>query len=154
LQLLAICVTAGSLSGGASQPRSPSNDHATPARAGHPNDLTAALIQLDAENASHVAGRSGYWSDPLTWSSTMAAAGARVVIPRNVTVTVAAPVSAALDWVRIDGRLEFSPDASSELSATTMLVSPSGTLSIGGADHAVDAQQSVQLLFTPRSVTT
>ena len=156
LRLLAICAAVGSLTGDSGHRRIHSMDVATmaPHRTSHPDDPTAALAQLDVSNASHVAARSGDWSDPGTWSSHLPVAGARVVIPRHVTVTVGAPVALAMDWVRVEGRLQFSPVENSRMLVTSMLVTPTGTLSIGTPDHPVDAGKSVQLLFTPRSATT
>src|SRR5262249_16574946 len=86
-------------------------------RATDPHDHSAALALLDASMASHVAVRSGNWSDPRTWSSRVPTDGARVVIPQDVTVTVTAQIAvAALDWIRVDGRLHFSPVDNSQLS--------------------------------------
>src|SRR5215813_13374292 len=76
--------------------------------AGH-QEHAAALALLDPSGASHVAARSGAWSDSATWSSGIPADGARVFIPNGVTVTVNASVAAALEWVRVDGGLRFSP---------------------------------------------
>ena len=43
-----------------------------------PDDHAPALAQLDGPNSSHVAARSGNWSDPDTWSSGVPTSGARV----------------------------------------------------------------------------
>jgi G8 domain len=123
-------------------------------RATDPHDHRSALAQLDASRASHVAARSGDWSDPGTWASRVPTAGARVVIPQGVTVTVTVPIAVeALDWVRVEGRLHFSPFDNSQLSVTTLLVTPAGTLSIGAPDSPVDSGKTVRLLFAPRSPT-
>jgi G8 domain-containing protein len=123
----------------------------TVGRARDPHPHRQPLSELDASEASHVAVRSGDWSDPETWSAVEPTAGARVVIPRGVTVTVTAPVAAPLEWVRVDGRLDFSPVDSSQLTVSTMLVASTGALSIGTADRTVDAAKTVSLLFAPRS---
>jgi G8 domain len=120
-------------------------------RASTPDDHSAALAQLDASRASHVAARSGDWSDPDTWSPGVPTASARVVIPQDVTVTVKAPIAVAIDWVRVEGRLHFSPTDDSQLVVTTVFVTPAGTLSVGTADTTVDSGKTVQLLFPPRS---
>ena len=123
-------------------------------RATDPHDHSAALALLDASVASHVAVRSGNWSDPGTWSSGVPTAGARVVIPATVTVTVTAHIAvAALDWIRVDGRLHFSAADNSQLSVRTVFVARAGTLSIGEPDRTVDPDKTVRLLFAPRSAT-
>jgi hypothetical protein len=119
-----------------------------------PHDHEVPFAQLDASRASHLAARSGDWSDPGTWSSGVPTAGARVVIPRDVTVSVTVPIAvAALDWVRVEGRLSFSPLKNGQLSVGTVLVTPTGTLSIGAPDRTVDPGKTVSLLFAPRSDT-
>src|SRR5262245_59270392 len=106
VQLVAICAAVSPLAAGTVHTRFQC-DHlanSTADRASHPDDHSAVLAQLDASRASHVAVRSGDWSDPGTWSSGVPTAGARVVIPQDVTVTVKAPIGvAALDWVRVEG---------------------------------------------------
>jgi G8 domain len=120
--------------------------------ASDPHDHSSALAQLDASRASHVAARNGDWSDPGTWASRVPIAGARVAIPQGVTVTVSVPIAvAALDWVRVEGRLHFSQGNNSQLSVRTVLVTPTGTLSIGAPDSPVDPGKTVRLLFAPRS---
>ena len=147
------CLGAPSPAGDTTRAR-PHRDHFASGmthRAGSPDDHMAALAQLDASRASHVAAHSGGWSDPGTWSPEVPTAGARIVIPQDVTVTVNAPIAVALDWIRIEGRLHFPPDDESGLAVTTVLVAPSGTLSIGSPDKAVASGKHVQLLFLPRS---
>jgi hypothetical protein len=128
---------------------------AVPDRSTHrvhdPQDHRAALRQLDPSNASHIAARSGDWSDPRTWASSAPTARARVLIPPGVTVNVTGAVPAAvLEWIRIEGALHFSSTADSQLSVSTLLVAPSGTLSIGSPEHAVAPENTVRLSFLPR----
>jgi hypothetical protein len=156
-RLIAMCAAVTSVAGGDYvQMRVPGDRFAESAadRVSDPHDHMAALAQLDASKASHLAARSGDWSDSGTWSSGVPTAGARVVIPRDVTVTVTVPIAvAALDWVRVDGRLRFSPLENGQLSVRTVLVTPTGTLSIGAPDRTVDPGKTVSLLFAPRSDT-
>jgi len=71
-----------------------------------------------------------------------------------VTVSVTVPIAvAALDWVRVEGRLRFSPLENGQLAVGTVLVTPTGTLSIGAPDRPVDPGKTVSLLFAPRSDT-
>src|SRR5215813_6702689 len=125
-------------------------DDRTAGEAGH-QEHAAALALLDPSGASHVAARSGDWSDAATWSSGIPADGARVLIPDGVTVTVSAPVAAALEWIRVDGSLRFAPDQDSRLQVTTMLVTAGGALSIGEPDRCVSPDKTAELLFMPRT---
>jgi hypothetical protein len=156
LSLVAMFAAASSVTGESVQIPLPIDRLAnrTADRATDPHDHSAALAQLDASTASHVAVRSGNWSDPGTWSSRVPTADARVVIPQGVTVTVTAQIAVAvLDWIRVDGRLHFSPVDNSQLSVRTVFVAREGTLSIGAPDRTVDPEKSVRLLFAPRSAT-
>jgi hypothetical protein len=65
----------------------------------------------------------------------------------TVTHVVALP---ALEWIRIDGRLHFSSVDSSQLSVSTVLVTPAGTLSIGTPERPVDPEKTVRLVFAGR----
>ena len=160
LQLAALCAVAGcfcacapSLHRHREAARLQSDRFAndTAHHASNPDGRMALLGPLDASKASHAAARSGDWSDPAIWSPAIPTAGARVVIPQGVTVTVNTKIAAAIDWVRIDGRLHFSSSDDSELLVTTLLVTPAGTLSIGTPDHGVDPDKTVRISFLPRS---
>jgi len=69
------------------------------------------------------------WSDPATWGGTVPAAGADVTIPADKRVLLDAS-PAALGRVTIEGALIFG-DTDLTLSASTILVKPTGTLQIG-----------------------
>ena len=60
---------------------------------------------------------------------------------------------AALEWIRVDGRLHFSSVDSSQLSVSTVLVTPAGTLSIGTPERPVDPEKTVRLVFAGRPST-
>jgi hypothetical protein len=153
LKYVAICVVVSSFAGdavplhlGAASP------HMTANRMSDPQDHGAALALLEPSSATHVATRSGDWSDRRTWASRVPIAGARVLIPAGVTVTVTVPITvSALDWVRVEGELHFSSTDDTRLSATTLLVAPRGTLSVGTPDTAVAPEKTARLLFPPRS---
>jgi hypothetical protein len=153
LPLVATAAVISLLPGGTAQTRVHSLPiaHTTTDRRGHSDDHMAELAELAASRASHIATRSGDWSDSRTWSSGVPAAGARVVIPEHVIVTVTAPIAVpALDWVRVEGTLHFSPAGSSQLSVTTVLVTRAGALSVGAPDRPLDPSKTVQFLFAPR----
>jgi hypothetical protein len=155
LLLIAIPATMCFLAHVAADVRIPSDSFAQ-AASEHGNhsadDHKQELELLDASRASHTAVRSGDWLDPDIWSPGLPTAGARVVIPQAVTVTVKGSVGvSALDWVRIEGQLHFPETENSQLSATTIFVASGGTLSVGSSDRSVDPGKTVQLLFLPRS---
>lgn len=148
------CIWISSASIASETPDQKHNDHLPSAVADHagaPEGHMAEFAQLDASLASHVASRSGDWSASDTWSSGVPVAGGRVVIPRGVVVTITSPVAARIDWVRVEGQLHFSSADHSRLAVTTILVTKSGTLSIGASDNSVAADKTVQILFPPRS---
>jgi hypothetical protein len=120
----------------------------------HPNDPvlqaehTALLDLVIPADASHRASRDGPWSDPRTWKGDVVpGADARVLIPRNVTVTVdraAAPVRT----VRVDGVLRFAADRNTSLIVDTIVVSPSGQLVMGTSELPVAADKKAEIVFT------
>lgn len=72
---------------------------------------------------------SARWSDPETWGGSVPAAGADVTVPagRQVLLDISPP---ALGRLNIEGALVFG-DADLQLTASTILVRPQGTLQIG-----------------------
>src|SRR5947208_16417070 len=89
----------------------------------HPGDPVkqeehAALFDLvNDKAATHVAVANGGWGDAKTWNKgTIPGAGARVVIPRDRTITIAGSYEKdRVDWLRVDGTLRFDPKVNTSL---------------------------------------
>jgi hypothetical protein len=76
--------------------------------------------------ATHVAVQNGNWTNPETWlnaSNTfqVPGAGAKILIPRGITVTYDSNASTAYDWLRHDGKLQFVTDTDTRLVIDTIV---------------------------------
>jgi hypothetical protein len=123
----------------------------------HPHDPVlqaehvAMLDLVRAADATHKAQRDGTWSDARTWQGgQVPPAGATVLIPKGHVVTVDSIVDAILRAVRVDGTLRFDPDQNTSLTVDTLVVSPSGRLEMGTAEHPVAADKRAQILIADR----
>ena len=112
----------------------------------HPDDPSKAsehmamLALVPVDDATHVAVNNGSWFDPATWAGgEVPGEGARVVIPAGVTVDYDGESTVSLFTVRVDGTLDFATDVDTFMEVDTFVVTPSGHLTIGTADHPVDA---------------
>ncbi len=112
----------------------------------HPDDPSkhaehmAALNLVPVSAASHVAVNSGSWFDPNTWANgSVPGGGAAVVIPHGVSVHYDGESPVSLYTVRVDGALKFATDADTFMEVDTMVVSPSGHLTIGTVGDPVQA---------------
>jgi hypothetical protein len=138
------------LAGYASTCTSNANPHAEGQRL-HEHDQMLALVPL--MEATSVAVKSGSWSDRANWvGGKVPGGGAKVLIAEGVNITVDADLgSDDLDWIRIDGELDFAVDVDTELRARTIVVPPTGTLDIGTPEHPVAASVTARITFVPRS---
>ena len=89
--------------------------------------------------ATHVAVKSGAWFDPDVWANgEVPGEGAKVVIPDGVSLCYGEESDVSLFTVRVDGALHFATDRDTFMEVDTLLVTPSGALSIGTADAPVE----------------
>lgn len=119
----------------------------------HPDDLSkqaehlAMLALVPESQASKVAVTSGNWTSTGTWGGAVPAAGARVLIPQGITVTVDAVLPSALKWIRINGTLNFATTVNTSLKVETIVVDPVGTLVIGSPSDPIAANVSARVVF-------
>lgn len=112
----------------------------------HPNDPAKAaehLAMLDlvpVSQATHVAIKSGSWFDPSTWASGQVPGdNAKVYIPEGIAVAYDGESPASIFTVRVDGALDFAVDRDTFLEVDTLVVTPSGRMTIGTLDNPVHA---------------
>ena len=121
--------------GGASAGGHPHADN--PAKA---TEHMAALNLVPVEDATHIAVNSGSWFDPATWANgEVPGEGAKVVIPEGIEVAYDGESAASLFTVRVDGALEFATDVDTFMEVDTLIVAPSGRMTIGTIDNPVAA---------------
>ena len=100
----------------------------------------ALLHLVPRAEATHVAIANGDWFDPDTWyEGHIPGAGAKVLIPDGVHVTYDGESDASLFTVRVDGELSFATDSNTKMVVDTLVVTGTGHLEIGTADHPVEA---------------
>ena len=93
-----------------------------------------------------VAIQDGLWSAPSTWADgTVPTQQDFVRINESVSVQLSA--SAQVDSLEILGELHFSTDQNSSLTATTITVLPTGTLTLGTTDAPVLPGASAEIVF-------
>ncbi|MEQ8934357.1 MAG: G8 domain-containing protein, partial [Amphiplicatus sp.] len=103
-------------------------------------DHHATLALVPVGEATHVAVKNGSWFDPSTWANGQVPGdGAKVLIPEGVSVLYDGESSASIFTVRVDGALDFATDKDTFLEVDTFVVTNSGHLTIGTADHPVAA---------------
>lgn len=96
---------------------------------------------------THTATQSGSWSDANTWGGSAPDNGAIVHIPKDIQVTVANRIETRLETVRIDGTLNFAPDANTELQVDTLFSDCNGQLQIGTATSPVQPDVQARVMF-------
>jgi len=103
-------------------------------------------------DADWVAVASGAWSEAATWGkSGTLRAGARVLVPEGQTVTIDADLSnLPLEWIRVDGELEFGHDRDTGIKVGSLFVSESGVLQIGLADERIGEGFTAEVIFAER----
>jgi hypothetical protein len=108
-----------------------------------------ALFQLlRYDQVTHIAMADGPWSSPNTWHDGMIpAAGANVLIPSGVTVTVDGVLPAELHTVRVDGTLRFDPHVFTELRVDTLGVTSGGTLEMGTLKAPIQPDVTARLVI-------
>jgi hypothetical protein len=93
---------------------------------------------------------SGRWNDARTWSHGVPTLNDNVLIPTNVTVTVASVQSAALRTVRVDGTLTFATNVNTGLTVDTMVVTDQGSLIMGTAAQPVAPNVQAKIVIADR----
>jgi hypothetical protein len=121
----------------------------------HPHDPVlqaehvAMLDLISPADATHTAARDGIWSDPAIWKQgTAPAAQATVFIPKGKTVTLNGVLAAPLRAVRVDGTLQFAPDANTGLVVDTLVITPTGQLIVGTADRPIAPDKRAEIVFS------
>jgi Ca2+-binding RTX toxin-like protein len=105
------------------------------------------LVRYD--EVTHYAIHDGDWLNPATWhDGIVPTAGARVLIPMNVTVTVNGIVTPRLDTIRIDGTLSFDVSTNTELRVDTVVVGGSGAFEMGTEEAPIQSGVKARLFIT------
>ncbi len=89
-------------------------------------------------DATHIAHQNGLWSYPNTWmAGVVPGNNARVLIAENVTVTYSGLSDIRIQWIRIDGELNFAQQVNSRLVVDTLIVDADGRWEIGTQENPI-----------------
>lgn len=106
------------------------------------------LDLVPRSEATHVAVRDGDWFDPNTWyEGRIPDAGAKVLIPKGVSVRYDGESDESLFTVRVDGELSFATDTDTKMLLDTMAISTSGRLEIGTEDNPVQDDVRAEIVI-------
>ena len=125
------------------------NAHDSHHTTGHP----AAMDLVSTEQATNTVVASGNWSDPAVWQNgTLPAAGARIVIPKDMTLTVDSVIATEFKTIGIHGTLRFATEVNTELRVDTIVSSPQGRFEMGTATNPIDASVTAKVVFADNGV--
>jgi hypothetical protein len=133
----------------------PAAQHEHPAHPGDPvkQEEHTALFDLVSDcEATHQAVADGAWGDAKTWDKgRVPGNGARAVIPKERTVTVAAlHDKERVDWLRVDGKLRFDPTVDTALKVVTLVGNVQSVIEIGTDKERIHADKTARLILGDR----
>ncbi|OED47345.1 hypothetical protein AB838_16135 [Rhodobacteraceae bacterium (ex Bugula neritina AB1)] len=116
-------------------------------------DMTMSIANPD--DATHVAIQSGNWNDPSTWKNgKVPGTEAKVLIPMGVSVEYNSTSNARLDWVRVDGGLDFATDQDTHIRVETFVTGLHSHLTVGTAENPVQANVTTSIVFADGPIDT
>lgn len=119
----------------------------------HQDDLSkqgehlSMLTLVPESGATNVAVTTGNWTSPNTWGGSMPGAGAKVLIPQGLTVTVDAVLPATFKWIRVNGTLNFATVVNTLVKVETIVVDPVGTFIMGTDSQPIASSVSARIIF-------
>lgn len=114
--------------------------HVHPDNPAKASEHHALLNLVPVAEATHIAVNDGSWFDPNTWANgEVPGEGAKVLIPDGVSVDYDGESAVSLFTVRVDGALDFATDIDTFMEVDTLIVSPTGSMTIGTIDNPVAA---------------
>ncbi|QAX32121.1 G8 domain-containing protein [Leisingera sp. NJS204] len=117
------------------------------------HDMTTPFT--NPADATHVAIQSGNWNDPSTWKGgKVPGKDAKVHVPEGVSVEYNSTSNARLEWVRIDGGLDFATDQDTHIRVETFVTGLNSHLTIGTADKPVEADVNTSIVFADGAIDT
>lgn len=115
----------------------PNGPHADDPDKQHQHLAVFALVPHEA--ATFVSIANGDWSDPGVWEGgVVPGEDAQVLISADTTVTFDVVQYDAMNWVRVDGTLDWDTDDDTQMYVDTVVVDGAGFLRIGTEDNPVE----------------
>ena len=129
--------------------------HGTPdPNAPHPTDFDkqqehlAVFDLVPRDEATFVSIASGEWSNVAVWEAgVVPGEDAQVLISAGTTVTFDVIQYDPMNWVRVDGVLDWDLDDDTQMLLDTLVVDGKGLLQIGTADHPVEHDVAARIVI-------
>ncbi|NJM97927.1 MAG: hypothetical protein HC800_12925 [Phormidesmis sp. RL_2_1] len=107
---------------------------------------------IETTKPTHIAIKSGAWSDPSTWQNgKVPDNNANVLIATGKAVTYDQVSDARIKTIVIEGNLKFATEQDTQLYVETILNAPEGKLDIGSQNQSVAANKNAKIIFTSDS---
>ncbi|MEL6640194.1 MAG: G8 domain-containing protein [Pseudomonadota bacterium] len=107
------------------------------------------------DDATHVAIKSGDWSDPSTWEGgRVPGSEAKVHVPEGVSVVYDVDSDVPLDTVRVDGHLTWATDQHTEMLVETIVTSHGSLLEVGSVNNAINDNVDAVITFRDTPINT
>ena len=114
----------------------------------------AAMALVSADQATNTVIASGDWSNPAVWQNgELPTAGARIIIPQGMTLTVDSVIPTEFKTIGIHGTLNFATDVNTELRVDTIVSAPHGRFEMGTAANPIAANVTARVVFSDDGVT-
>ncbi|MEO1497007.1 MAG: cadherin-like domain-containing protein [Planctomycetota bacterium] len=111
-------------------------------------EFQSVLNLVTDAQATHRVAQSGAWSDPTVWENgQLPGAGARIVIPDGLSVTVDSQLAPEFETLRIDGTLRFATDVNTRLKVDTLVSKRDGLLEVGTAAIPIRPDVTAEIVF-------
>ncbi len=121
----------------------------------HSMHMAQANQLANPNEATHVAIRSGDWSDPATWEGgRIPGADAKVLIPAGTMVTYDVDSDVPLETVRVDGHLKWSTTQNTEMLVETIVTTHGSLLEVGSVNNPIAANVDAVITFRDTPIDT
>lgn len=120
----------------------------------HLADDALVVAMVPHAQATHVAVADGDWTNPATWlGANVPANGACILIPHGRTVRYDQADHFRLNWIRVDGTLEWALDRSTKLLVETMVGTRGSEIIMGTQSGRLPAEHTAEITISGRDYT-
>ena len=106
------------------------------------------LAIVPINQATHWTVASGNWSNPAIWrNGIIPSAGAKVHVAAGHTVQFDVEMTSDVNWLRIDGKLNFATNRNTALKADTVVVATTGILHIGTEANPIQDNYTARIII-------
>ena len=115
----------------------------------------ATLVFTNPSESTHIAIKSGNWSDPSIWKDgKVPGDDAKVYIPEGLEIEYDSQSTARLEWVRVDGALDFATDQDTNMLVETLVTGMNSRFTVGTSDTPVEAGVTANIVIADGPIDT